>query len=349
MNKNKKTPKVIISGYYGFNNFGDDAVLSVLVESLKQSGIDDITVFSKNPELTEKMFKVKASKTFGIFGLFYNLMRCDFLISGGGSLLQDVTSTKSLIYYLCVIVTALFFRKKVIIFAQGLGPINNKFFEKITALVLKHCAYITVRDEKSLFLARSWGLNPDLIDDPVWNIKLKTKYSHRGVGIQLRKWPSLTQQMLKDFAKYIADVYSDKIIFIYALQKALDLEICEQLEEELLKINPDLHTHVVTNRATFEIVEAFSHLDELIAMRYHACLLGLKYGIRVLPIIYDPKVEKLADEFGLTSRLMLHGEIEAENKIRNLRYGEYHIEEEKVLNKKFDFCKFEKILFCDKK
>ena len=349
MNKNKKSPKVVISGYYGFNNFGDDAVLSVLVDSLKKSGIEDITVFSKNPKSTKEMFKVKSSKTFGVFGLIFNLMRCDFLISGGGSLLQDSTSVKSLIYYLCVIMTALFFRKKVIIFAQGLGPINNKLFEKITAMVLKKCTYITVRDEKSFFLARSWGLNPDLVSDPVWNIKLKTKYSHRGVGIQLREWPSLTPQMLKDFAKYIADVYSDKIIFIYALQAALDLEICEQLEVELLKINPDLHTHVVTNRATFEIVEAFSHLDELIAMRYHACLLGLKYGIRVLPIIYDPKVEKLADEFGLTSRLMLHGEFEAEKKIRKLRYGEYHVDEEKVSRKKFDFHKFEDILFPDGK
>ena len=59
MNKNKKSPKVVISGYYGFNNFGDDAVLSVLVDSLKKSGIEDITVFSKNPKSTKEMFKVK--------------------------------------------------------------------------------------------------------------------------------------------------------------------------------------------------------------------------------------------------------------------------------------------------
>jgi polysaccharide pyruvyl transferase WcaK-like protein len=240
---------------------------------------------------------------------------------------------------------ALFFRKKVIIFAQGIGPIKNFFFRKITAFILKKCTYVTVRDEKSLFLLRSWGINPELVSDPVWNIELSTKYSHRGIGIQLRKWPALTNSMLKDFAKYIAEIYSDKIIFIYALQESLDLEICEQLEVELKAINSDLHTHVVTNRATFEIVEAFSHLDELIAMRYHACLLGLKYGIRVLPIIYDPKVEKLADEFDLTSRLMLYGEDEAESKIRNLRYGDYHIDNSKLKLKGLDFKPFEKVLF----
>lgn len=340
-----KKPKIAISGYYGFNNFGDEAVLSVLINSLKDSGIDNITVFSKNPAGTKKAFNVKSAGSFNIFGLIFTILRCDFLISGGGSLLQDTTSLKSLIYYLGVIFLALFFRKKVIIFAQGIGPINNRVFEKITKIILKHCTFISVRDEKSLFLLRSWGLNPELVSDPVWNLKLKTKYSHHAVGVQLRKWGGLTDNMLQDFAKYIADVFNDKIIFIYALQESLDLEICNRFEEYLKRINPDLHTHVVTNRATFEIAEAFSHLDELIAMRYHACLLGLKYGVKVLPIIYDQKVEKLADEFDIKSRLYLHGENEAESKIRNLRFGEYHINSSKLIEKRFDFAPFENVLF----
>ena len=209
-----KKPKVVISGYYGFNNFGDEAVLSVLVNSLKDCGIEDITVFSKNPAATKKIYNVKSSGTFNLFGLFFSILRADFLISGGGSLLQDATSLKSLIYYLGVIILALFFRKKVIIFAQGIGPINNFLFQKITAFVLKKCKFVSVRDEKSLFLLKSWGISPILVSDPVWNIRLKTKYSHRGIGVQLRKWPSLTESVLNDLAKYIADVYADKIIFI---------------------------------------------------------------------------------------------------------------------------------------
>lgn len=336
----KNNPKVVISGYYGFNNFGDDAVLSVLINSLKNNGIENITVFSKNPEITKKSYDVRACYSFDIAGLFLNIFKADVLISGGGSLLQDVTSAKSLIYYLGVILTALFFGKKVIIFAQGIGPINNKFLQKLTAFALKQCKYITVRDEKSLKLLENWGLKADLVSDPVWNIKLRTKYSHRGIGIQLRKWESFSEQMFLDLVKYVAEVYSDKIIFIYALQESLDLDICNRFEEELLKINPDLHTHVVTNRATFEIVESFSHLDELIAMRYHACLLGLKYGIKVLPIVYDPKVEKLADEFNITARINLDGKTDIALKIRDLRYGEYNIDFDAVSSKQLDFKPF---------
>ena len=336
--------KVLISGYYGFNNFGDEAVLSVLIKSLKNCGFENITVFSKNPEFTAKNYGVKSVHSFNIKDILTGILKTDFLISGGGSLLQDVTSAKSLIYYLGIIFLALFFGKKIIVFAQGIGPINNKFLEKLTAFLLKRCKYVTVRDEKSLFLLRSWGLSPDLVSDPVWDIELKTRYSHMGVGIQLREWKALTDKMFKDLAKYVAEVYRDKKIFIYALQESLDLKICEQFEEELWKINPDLHTHVITNRATFEIVESFAHLDEMIAMRYHACLIGLKYGIRVLPIIYDTKVEKLADEFELKSRLYLTGEQETESKIRNLRYGEYSVNSEKLAEKRFDFTPFEKVL-----
>ena len=101
---NNKKIKIAISGYYGFDNFGDDALLSVLVESLKNSGTEDITVFSKNPVSTKKFYKVKSCYSFDIFSLLKTLIKCDFLISGGGSLLQDSTSVKSLIYYLGVIV-----------------------------------------------------------------------------------------------------------------------------------------------------------------------------------------------------------------------------------------------------
>lgn len=338
MSRNKQ--KIVISGYYGFNNFGDEAVLSVLVNSLKNSGLENITVFSKNPKLTKKFYDVKTCFYFNIFGLIYNILTSDVLISGGGSLLQDVTSVKSLIYYLFVICTGLFFHKKVIIFAQGIGPVKNRLMQKITAAVLKKCSYVTVRDEKSLNLLGQWGVKADLVSDPVWNIKLGTKYSHRGIGIQLRKWDGLTEKMYLDLVKYVAEFYRDKIIFIYALQESLDLKICDRFEEELLKINPDLHTHVVTNRATFEIVESFSHLDELIAMRYHACLIGLKYGTRVLPIVYDQKVEKLADEFGLNARITLPEDNDLRSKVYNLRNGNYTVNSEAVADKKFDFRPF---------
>ena len=115
---------IIISGYYGSNNFGDECILNVLVEKLKEYNLD-ITVLSLNPEKTSEINQVKALKSFALLDVAKAIKNSDMLISGGGSLLQDVTSVKSLFYYLLIIFLAKFFNKKVFIFAQGIGPIKN--------------------------------------------------------------------------------------------------------------------------------------------------------------------------------------------------------------------------------
>jgi len=135
---NEKQTKVVISGYYGFDNFGDEAILGVLVKKLKELNAD-IRVLSKSPSKTASLYDVKSTLFFCMLQVIFRISRCDVLVSGGGSLLQDVTSLKSLIYYLFVINIALFFNKKVVIFAQGIGPINNKFGAFLTKNTLKKC------------------------------------------------------------------------------------------------------------------------------------------------------------------------------------------------------------------
>ena len=95
----------VLSGYFGFKNFGDEAILSVLVQKLKQ--LDKrITVISSDPQYTTGKFKhIRSVYTFKIPDIIGAISKSDFLISGGGSLLQDTTSLKSLIYYLFVIFT----------------------------------------------------------------------------------------------------------------------------------------------------------------------------------------------------------------------------------------------------
>lgn len=339
MSSNKK---VIISGYYGFNNFGDDAVLGVLVESLKNEEIEDITVISKDPKNTRKNYKTKSVYYFNLFAVFFSMLRADVLFSGGGSLLQDVTSSKSLFYYLFIICLALISGKKVIIFAQGIGPIKNKYSRLITKFILKKCTYVTVRDEKSLNLLKNWGISAELVSDPVWNMHVSKRYSHNGIGIQLRKWDTLTDEIIDTLAKTIAEMFPKKKIFIYALQNSQDKEKCLFLHAKLKEYTPESYIRVVINNSPSLISDSFSHLDEIIAMRYHACLLGLKYGLKVLPVIYDPKVENLADEFGLKNRIYLRDEKETETAVRLLCSDNYEINDKPI--PQFDFSLYTKFL-----
>ena len=115
--------RYVVSGYIGFDNFGDEAIASVLTSNQKKIGAEKITLISSNPPKTSKLYGVEST---GMFGFVKPIKDSDVLISGGGSLLQDVTSLKSLVYYLGIIMTALFFRKKVIIYAQGFTPFRTK-------------------------------------------------------------------------------------------------------------------------------------------------------------------------------------------------------------------------------
>ena len=169
-NSGKKGPKVVISGYYGFDNCGDEAVLLSIVHCLRTLRPDvRITVLSNNPQKTAALYAVDAVNRWNPLSVALQLLSCRLVISGGGSLLQDVTSSKSLRYYLSVIKIAKLFRKKVMIYSQGIGPLNAGKNRVRVSRSLNRCHTITVRDERSLDLLKEIGITHDIqvVCDPV--------------------------------------------------------------------------------------------------------------------------------------------------------------------------------------
>ncbi len=288
--------KCIVSGYIGFDNFGDEAIQLVLTNQLKKNGADKITLISSNPQKTAELYDVNSCS---MLGFFKDLWEADFLYSGGGSLLQDVTSLKSLIYYLGVIYTALFFKKNVIIYAQGIGPINSKIGQILTQFALKRAIGITVRDEKSQELLKSWGIDSKLVKDPVFELELPVKNKKGTVGVQLRSFPTLTETFLNSLADKIIKHFSDKTIRILSLQDSIDLEVCEKFASILRDKNPNLSIEVLKELSVNDVFEQISELEYLIGMRFHANVAAIKSGVKALAINYDVKVKKLAEEYNL--------------------------------------------------
>lgn len=298
------TKKVVISGYYGADNFGDEAILATLIQRLKKFNAE-ITVLSTNPDKTARTHQVNAIKSFDLNRVNKALSQCDVLISGGGSLLQDATSIKSLFYYLWVIFMAQFYKKQVIIFAQGIGPINNKIGKFFTKNLLKKCRWVSVRDDKSLFLLRSWGIKTDLVCDPLYDLELTGSTPENRVGIQLRSFKTLTEKLLITLANRVAIDFPDKEIEIYSFQDCNDLEVCKHFETLLLSVNPNLKTSIISGKTPNEIIKLMASLEYMIAMRFHAVLIALKYGIKTLAINYDYKVESIANEACIPALSML--------------------------------------------
>jgi len=94
----------IISGYYGFKNIGDDAMLMAIIDNLRMYRRDlRILVLSRNPLETGLVYNVDSINRFNLLKILLIMRNSKLFINGGGSLIQDNTSTRSLIYYLGMI------------------------------------------------------------------------------------------------------------------------------------------------------------------------------------------------------------------------------------------------------
>ena len=57
--------RILISGYYGFDNSGDDAILKAIVKDINEKDNSiEIAVLSNNPIFTEKVYGIKAVNRF---------------------------------------------------------------------------------------------------------------------------------------------------------------------------------------------------------------------------------------------------------------------------------------------
>lgn len=329
--------KIVISGYYGFKNFGDEAILSLLINKLQN---EDVTVISSNPEYTKSLYRnIKSIKTFDFINIIKEISASDILISGGGSLLQDVTSIKSHFYYLLVILTALIFKKDVIIFAQGIGPINSKIGQLLTKTLLKKCQYVSVRDEKSFELLKTWGIKSELLCDPIFSLDIPNTEKENTLAIQLRDFKTVTDGFLDNLADFVCRNFSDYNIKIYSLQDRIDLKTCYKFEQKLKQIKADLKTEICCDLTNNEIIKELSKAKYVIAMRFHAIITALLAQSQIWAINYDIKVEKLAAEFNIPIINL------SENKI-DYSIAPQNLSERKTIleTKKFDWSGFEKII-----
>ena len=296
--------KYVISGYIGFDNFGDEAIAGVLINNLKANGAEKITVLSANPQKTSELYGVESCK---LLNFLRPVLFSDVLISGGGSLLQDVTSLRSLIYYLMVIMTALLFGKKVIIFAQGFSKFRTTAGEILTQAVLKMCYKISVRDIQSQNYLKTLGIEAELVTDPVFGMKVPEKGEHSGIGVQLRDCRGLGNEFLIPLAEEIAEKFKGHEIGLFSFQDNIDLPVIEKFAEFLTSNGAIVK--IYKNLSVPEVIHELSKLEYFISMRFHGCLISAKSRVKTLGINYDPKVKALAQNTGFPVINMLGCEV----------------------------------------
>ena len=278
--------KVLVSGYIGFNNFGDEAIFKALREHLQSLNVK-VYALSASDNYDIKTYNYKS-----IVEIIKAILSCDILISGGGSLLQNKTSNSSLIYYLSVIILAKLFFKKVIIFAQGIEPIKGKLFEFITKNVLKCCDFITTRDKKSSDLLANWGIKSETLSDPIYSILPEINKDKNGLIVQLRE---CALNVLDELARAIQENYNGEIS-VLALQDC-DVDICKKFVEKLKKngINSDC----IYDNNVEQTIKLFNNAKYVISTRLHGLMVSNALGAHVFALSYDDKTQTVIEEFQL--------------------------------------------------
>ncbi len=303
-----ENPKQLaICGYYGYQNSGDDAILHEIVGMVNHirtsSGAPvKITVLSKTPEATAREYGVDAVGRFNIFEVIKLFKRVNMLVMGGGSLLQDRSSNRSLYYYLSVIKLAKWAGAKVALIANGIGPISSRFNMKLTASVLRRIELITVRERFSYNFLKEMGVDiPGLhiTGDPVFlteagggdcqkifrdeNILPNEDY----VCVMFRSWKNEDRyaRAVAEICDSIVEKYGCKIVFV-PMRHPADVRISQRIASNMR--NSGI---VVSGRYTpQEIIGFMSRARLTLGMRLHAIIYSAIARVPFVAFNYDPKI-----------------------------------------------------------
>lgn len=301
--------KILICGYYGFKNLGDEALLKVMNDTIL--AIDpqaDVEALTYDINYTTTFLGIKGFSRESVFSMVKKIKSVDVVLFGGGSLIQDATSSKSLLYYLGMMYLSKVLGKKVGIVGNGYGPVTKPFNKWLVKRVLNKLDGITIRDQEEFNELRSLGVsnNMKLASDLALMLqpdaqegKKVLEQFHRDsdkamVGISLRPW-NLTDEFYEAIVTLAKDVHARgyDIVFI-PMQQNIDVDVCNKVRKEL-----SFETYMIDYDIRPEVMAGvISHFDHLIGMRLHALIFGAIQDIPLVGIEYNPKIRTFIEDCG---------------------------------------------------
>ena len=298
---------ILISGYYGFNNIGDESILRTVIDNLREKLPNvDITVLSQSPEQTAGKYGVKAARRMSLWDIFRSVWRCDLLLSGGGSLLQDATSGRSILYYLFILRLAQLLHKQTFIYSQGIGPISAPRNRRLTASVLRRADGIVVRDAKSRDLLLEIGVPGHLVHvtaDPVIRVRkpdpalgleiLAREGCPKGEGRLTVGWAVKARKPNKAFLQevgrcilWLREAYGADSVLIPFFHDE-DVGVCEAVAARLEGQAGCLRQKYLSE----ETLSIIGCMDVMVGVRLHSLIYAAVMGVPMIGVSYDPKVD----------------------------------------------------------
>ena len=319
---------IMISGYFGFDNCGDEAVLMAMIQEFsKYTPKTKIIVLSQTPGKTKALYQVNSIHRLNSFSIISALVKTGVFISGGGGLLQDVSGKGfSIFYYLSLLFLARLFNIPNIIYAQGIGPVEKSINKKLIKCVLSRVNLIMLRDEQSKKILQEMGIrNKSIIvnADPSFLLKkseipeiIKIKYQlyHQqeglnkkmNIGMVIRNCREVGQDYdhkINQFAKladYLVEKYQANLVFI-PFQANTDLPF---MKEIITKMRFSTARYVEEKLSPDQVLSLISKFSLIIGMRYHSIVFATMVNKPFIAIGYDPKVRYFVNSLGIPELLI---------------------------------------------
>ena len=309
---------IALIGYYGFDNIGDEALLEVIINNWQVSAKETNLWVFYNPENISRRRQNESESSPGLnfvsrdnlLDVFHVFLKTKLFILGGGSLLQNSTSNRSLYYYLGMILLAKCLGNKVVLLAQGIGPIRGKFPQLLTRLVLKLVDKITCRDQDSIDLLKSYGINKaDLTADLAYLLKASASAiaqagvsKSNSIGLIIREVPGFTDeqivsQVLSSVQKHgLWDSPPNLILIPFQPE---DKPYCSRIMEKIEASCNGCFGSVSLSETGLKpslVLDCLAQFKLIISMRLHGLIFAKIAEIPYEGIIYDPKVKAFLED-----------------------------------------------------
>lgn len=306
---------VVISGYYGFGNAGDEAILAGITQSLSalQPGLSFV-VLSGDPAATGREHGLPAISRTDARAVWAAIGQSRLVISGGGSLLQDVTSPFTLPYYLGVVAMGLLRRRPVACCAQGIGPVQTALGRLLLRSVVSRVPLVTVRDADSAATLAGLGVRrPQVVVTADAALALAPGQAERGrqhlaaaglrvgagtplIGVSVRAWERNNPHLFAALAAAVDRLAQSEggAVVLIPMQSPGDLPATAAVRERLQ--SPALVFDA--GGAYRQVLDVVAALDVMVGLRYHALVFAAMAGVPPVGISYDPKVDGFLRSLG---------------------------------------------------
>lgn len=294
---------MVLFGYYGRGNLGDEANLRQIIGALREAGISGISVISADPAWTAAEYQVRAVAKYDLSDIIREFKRSRWLVGGGGALLQDASSRRSILYYTMLVWLARRNGLRIFLYGQGIGPLRTWLGKLAAKFALDRVEAFSIRDPLSLEIATELkvvGPQRVLTAEPLLALE---PLAPEKIGAYWSKYPC---KMRERVGLVVNNSKELKVAWWFQLLEALQMD--EGMELFLLttdnrdqKLAESLTesfgiTYLPTCRDGWTSLQAAAAgLDLVVSARLHGLVAGVIEERPVFGLAIDSKLEGFCD------------------------------------------------------